>query len=166
MRILFLSATWRGNEGIVSLFLYHSIMLFNSVFSAMKCNFLVQIFHFFRHGYTLCLLSFRSNIIDLKLYIKVRTFWETHKIWKNLPHGFDKSADLLSKFQNHEEDFFKSCALLKKSELYIASWNSNVNWRFLFLKSSCSWRNSIVVFVSFNNIYGPQNVILFFSSMI
>ena len=40
---------------------------------------------------------------------KVRTFWETHKIWKNLPHGFDKSADLLSKRQNHEEDFFKLC---------------------------------------------------------
>ena len=36
---------------------------------------------------------------------KVRTFWETHKIWKNLPHGFDKSANLLS--QNHEEDFLK-----------------------------------------------------------
>ena len=31
---------------------------------------------------------------------KVRTFWETHKIWKNLPLGFDKSADLLSKPQN------------------------------------------------------------------
>ena len=27
--------------------------------------------------------------------VKVRTFWETHKIWNNLPHGFDKSADLL-----------------------------------------------------------------------
>ena len=37
---------------------------------------------------------------------KVRTFWETHKIWKNFPHGFDKSADLLSKRQNHEEDIF------------------------------------------------------------
>ena len=47
-----------------------------------------------------------------------RTFWETHKIWKkNLPHGFHKSADLLSKRQNHEEDFFKLCVLLKKSEL-------------------------------------------------
>ena len=33
---------------------------------------------------------------------KVRTFWETHEIWKNLPHGFDKSADLLSEPQNHE----------------------------------------------------------------
>ena len=39
--------------------------------------------------------------------VKVRTFWETHKIWKNLPHGFDKSADLLNKRQNHEEDFFQ-----------------------------------------------------------
>jgi hypothetical protein len=27
---------------------------------------------------------------------------------KNLPHGFDKSADLLSKRQDHEEDFFSS----------------------------------------------------------
>ena len=50
--------------------------------------------------------------------IKVQTFWETHKIWKNLPHGFDKSADLLSKHQNHEEDFFKLSLLLKKFELY------------------------------------------------
>ena len=49
---------------------------------------------------------------------KVRTFWETHKIWKNLPHGFDNSADLLSERQNQEEDFFKLCVLLKKSELY------------------------------------------------
>jgi hypothetical protein len=52
------------------------------------------------------------------IYSKVRTFRETHKIWKNLPHSFDKSADLLSKRQNHEEDFFKLCVLLKKSELY------------------------------------------------
>ena len=37
---------------------------------------------------------------------------------KNLPHGFDKSADLLNKCQNHEGDFFKLCVLLKKSELY------------------------------------------------
>ena len=58
-----------------------------------------------------------KNFQGPKLYIKVRTFWETHKIWKNLPHGFDKSADLPSKRQNHEEDFFKLCVLLKKSEL-------------------------------------------------
>ena len=35
----------------------------------------------------------------------------------SLPHGFDKSADLLSKRQNHEEDFFKLLVLLKNSEL-------------------------------------------------
>ena len=28
------------------------------------------------------------------------------KFEKNLPHGFEKSADLLSERQNHEEDFF------------------------------------------------------------
>ena len=41
------------------------------------------------------------------------------KFEKNLPHGFDKLADLLSKRQNHEEDFFKLCVLLRKSELYL-----------------------------------------------
>ena len=40
------------------------------------------------------------------------------KFEKNLPHGFDKSVDLPSKCQNHEEDFFKLCVLLKKSEFY------------------------------------------------
>ena len=40
------------------------------------------------------------------------------KFEKNLPYGFDKSADLLSKRQNHKKDFFKLCVLLKKSELY------------------------------------------------
>ena len=45
---------------------------------------------------------------------KVRTFRETHKIWKNLPHGFDISADLLSKRQNHEEHVFQiMCASQK-----------------------------------------------------
>ena len=29
------------------------------------------------------------------------------KFEKNLPHGFDKSADLLSKCQNNKDDFFK-----------------------------------------------------------
>ena len=32
------------------------------------------------------------------------------KFEKNLPYSFDKSADLLSKCQNHKEDFFKLCA--------------------------------------------------------
>ena len=40
--------------------------------------------------------------------------YEKHtKFEKNLLHGFDKSADLHSKRQNHEEDFFKSCVLHK-----------------------------------------------------
>ena len=41
------------------------------------------------------------------------------KFEKNLPYGFDKSADLLSKRQNHKADFFKLCVLFKKSELYL-----------------------------------------------
>ena len=56
---------------------------------------------------------FLSNLCIFKVW----TFWETHKIWKNLPYGFDKSADLLSKCQNHKADFFKLCVLFKKSEL-------------------------------------------------
>ena len=59
-----------------------------------------------------------KNVNSIARISNVRTFWETHKIWKNLPHGFDKSADLLSKCQNHEEDVFELCVLLRKSELY------------------------------------------------
>ena len=40
------------------------------------------------------------------------------KFEKNLPHGFDKLADLLSKRQNHDKELLKLCVLLKKSELY------------------------------------------------
>ena len=35
------------------------------------------------------------------------------KFEKNLPRGFDKSADLLRKRKNHEEDFFKLCVFQK-----------------------------------------------------
>ena len=31
----------------------------------------------------------------------------TQNFEKNLPYGFDKSADLLSKCQNHKADFFQ-----------------------------------------------------------
>ena len=42
-------------------------------------------------------------------------FSEKHtKFEKKLPRGFEKSADLLRKHQNHEEDFFKLCVLLEK----------------------------------------------------
>ena len=54
-----------------------------------------------------------SGLCDLKFGLS-----EKHtKFEKNLPHGFDKSVDLLSKRQNHEEDFFKLCVLFKKSEI-------------------------------------------------
>ena len=69
-----------------------------------------QIERFCKHVYL------RHKFIILKT-VKVRIFWEALKIWKNLPRGFEKSADLLSKRQNHEEDFFKNCVLLRKSEL-------------------------------------------------
>ena len=39
------------------------------------------------------------------------------KFEKNLPRGFDKSADLLSKRQNQDDNFFKLYVLLRKSEL-------------------------------------------------
>ena len=51
------------------------------------------------------------------------------KFEKNLPHGFDKSADLLSKRQNHEEDFFKLCVLLKKFKLYYVRHLWQINGR-------------------------------------
>ena len=53
--------------------------------------------------------------------IKVRSFWETHKI----PHGFDKSADLLSKRQNHEEDFFQIMCASQKVQTLWANKNSS-----------------------------------------
>ena len=62
--------------------------------------------------------SLLSRFNYLAKFSKVRTFWETQKIWKNLLHGFDKSAALLSQRQNQKEDLFKLCVLLKKSELY------------------------------------------------
>ena len=53
---------------------------------------------------------------------KVRTFWEAHMIWKNLPHGFDVDQLIC---QNHEEDFFKFCVFLRKSELYEGTYTVN-----------------------------------------
>ena len=42
---------------------------------------------------------------------------EALKVWKDLPHGFDKTVDLLSKRQKNEEDFFKICMLFRKAKL-------------------------------------------------
>ena len=50
-----------------------------------------------------------------QLTVKFR-FSEKHtKIWKINPYGFDKSADLLSKRQNHEGDFFSNYVCFSKS---------------------------------------------------
>ena len=59
-----------------------------------------------------------QNIFLNRMFFLKFGLSEKHsKFWKNLPHGFDKSADLLSKRQNHEEDFFKICVLPRKSKL-------------------------------------------------
>ena len=47
-------------------------------------------------------------------FIKFGLFEKHSKFEKNLPYGFDKSADLLSELY---EIFFKICVLLRKSEL-------------------------------------------------
>ena len=69
----------------------------------------------------LCGLALLSKNCIFCILIKVKFgFSEKHiKFEKNLPLGADKTADLLCKRQNHEEDFFffKLCVLLKKSEL-------------------------------------------------
>ena len=53
----------------------------------------------------------------------LRVKFRLSKIHKNIPYGFDKSADLLIKCQNHVEDFFKLCVFLKKSELYMMNYS-------------------------------------------
>ena len=60
----------------------------------------------------------RKGKILYEFCYKVRTFWEAHKIWKKSSSCFWR---LLSKCTNHEEDFFKLCVLLRKSELKIGS---------------------------------------------
>ena len=46
-------------------------------------------------------------IFPIVSYVKFGLCEKHTKFEKNLPHGFDKSADLLNKRQNHEEDFFQ-----------------------------------------------------------
>ena len=59
--------------------------------------------------------------------LKFRLSEKRTKFEINLPHAFDKSDDLLRKGQNHEEDFFKPCVLLKKSEFYHESLENGNN---------------------------------------
>ena len=67
-------------------------------------------------------LNLNQNLIKIlcgfTCFIKFGLSGKHSKFEQNLPHGFDKSNGLLSKLQNHEEDFFKLCVLLKKSKLY------------------------------------------------
>ena len=51
---------------------------------------------------------------------KDQTFWEALKIWKNLPRGFDKSAGILSKRQNHEDFFSKFVCFSESSSFEIS----------------------------------------------
>ena len=58
-----------------------------------------------------------AHLIGAPAELKLGLSEKHTKFEKNLPRGFDKSADLLSKRQNHEENFFKLCVLLKKPKL-------------------------------------------------
>ena len=58
-----------------------------------------------------------NQLLGENSFVKFGLSEKHAKFDKNLPYGFDKSADLLSKCQNHREDFFKLRVLLKKSEL-------------------------------------------------
>ena len=58
-----------------------------------------------------------AHLIGAPAELKLGISEKPTKFEKNLPHGFDKSAELLSKRQNHEGFIFKLCVLLKKSEL-------------------------------------------------
>ena len=61
---------------------------------------------------------YKPETIDNRLAtpIRVGTFQEAHKIWKNLFHGLDIWVS--KRPNNHEGDFFKFCVILRKSELY------------------------------------------------
>ena len=80
----------------------------------------------------------KRNQIFVGMLIKFG-LWETHKIWKNPPDGFVKSPDLLRKHQNHEEDFFKLCVPLIKSERQNDSLFSN-------------WLRALFILLCFKNI--------------
>ena len=66
-----------------------------------KFGFIFDICNISRYGFISQTLRWR--------HVKVRIFWEGHKILKDLP---------LSKVKFYVEDFFKFCGLLRISELY------------------------------------------------
>ena len=96
--------------------------------------------------------KYPDKLYLLAIIYKVRTFWEIHKIKKNLPRGFDKSADLLSKRQNHEEHFFQiMCAsqkvrTLSKNRL----WQLSIVYLWLqWWQVSLSWGSWLVTWSDF-----------------
>ena len=66
------------------------------------------------------LVYFLSHF-SLRLILQYKLQWKEQLVLnlKNFPHGFDKSADLLSKRQNRKEDFFKLFVPLKKYKQFM-----------------------------------------------
>ena len=56
-----------------------------------------------------------SKVSNFYWFVKLGLSEKHTRFEKNLPHGFDKSADLLSKWQNHEEDFSNYVCFSKSS---------------------------------------------------
>ena len=128
-----IASTLRNNPAYVSIYLtwmkiiiieaipYISILTLNicilkKVYNASKYR------QSFRQSHYIEVVQGTIFIEQNWYFVKVWTFWETHKIWKNLPYGFDKSADLLSKRQNHKEDFFQiMCASQKVQTLHFST---------------------------------------------
>ena len=86
-------------------------------------------------------LSRSSEYDFLKSDVKFG-LWKTNKIWKNLPHGFDKSADLPSKRQNHEEDFFSNYMCFSKSPNFKWDISGSFCWQLMtYDVTTLSWRH-------------------------
>ena len=101
----------------------------------------------------------------------LKSFWETHEIWKNLSRGFDKPAYLRSKRQNHEEDFFQiMCASQKVRTLVkIALYRPNPkkilwenSWLKLFTGSRQFWGRGYYFVFTLSFIHRPFNLNLNF----
>jgi hypothetical protein len=80
---------------------------------------------------------------------------------------FGHQPNLRNNYSVDREFFFEIRGLLSfrsniiNLKLYIKEFTLLLETTFLFLKSSCSWRNSFVISVSFNNIYGLRYVNFF-----
>ena len=73
-------------------------------------------------GYLHIMLHAIIKSLKKCLVLKFELSEKHTKLKKNLPHGFDKSVDLLIKRQNNEEDFFQiMCASQKVRTLCITA---------------------------------------------